>query len=511
MGKRRAVLLIVLVMMWCAVAMVSGYEDEGEEGWRERKEGDERGGRREAEEEEEERERERGGEDLFMLQDVKQVVRTDAGDMKLVRGGGIGGGGGWMVERAMHVGFITMEPKSLFIPRYLDSNLIIFVRRGDAKVGSIYKDDFVEKRLKSGDVYRIAAGSAFYLVNIGEGQRLHIICSLDKAESLGWGTVQSFYIGGGTNPQSILAGFDPLTLSTAFNVSTSELREIMTSQKSGPIVYLSDSHSPSTWSQFLQLKTHERQHHLKKMMYFQEQATKEEEEETWSLRKFLNSVFRTESNGEDNKGPKSPDSYNLFDRKPDFENRYGSSMAIDESDYSPLRHSGIGLYLVNLTAGSMMAPHVNPSATEYGVVLRGTGTIQVVFPNGTSAMNAKVSEGDVFWIPRYFPFCQIASRTDPFEFFGFSTSSQKNRPQFLVGANSIMKSMRSPAFAASFGLTEEQFSKLIDAQHEGVILPSASAAPPDMQMRVEDKEVTKAEEMPRVIRSFDNKMIMGFD
>ena len=126
-------------------------------------------------------------------------------------------------------------------------------------------------------------------------------------------------------------------------------------------------------------------------------------------------------------------------------------------------------------------------------------------------MNAKVSEGDVFWIPRYFPFCQIASRTGPFEFFGFSTSSQKNRPQFLVGANSIMKSMRSPEFAASFGLTEEQFSKLIDAQHEGVILPSASAAPPDMEMRVEDEKERKAEEMLRVIRSFDNKMIMGFD
>jgi hypothetical protein len=30
----------------------------------------------------------------------------------------------------MHVGFITMEPKTLFVPQYLDSNIVLFVRRG---------------------------------------------------------------------------------------------------------------------------------------------------------------------------------------------------------------------------------------------------------------------------------------------------------------------------------------------------------------------------------------------
>ena len=49
--------------------------------------------------------------------------------------------------------------------------------------------------------------------------------------------------------------------------------------------------------------------------------------------------------------------------------------------------------------------------------------MKIVFPNGTSAMDAKVKEGDVFWVPRYFPFCQTASRSGPFEFFGFTTST----------------------------------------------------------------------------------------
>lgn len=154
----------------------------------------------------------------------------------------------------------------------------------------------------------------------------------------------------------------------------------------------------------------------------------------------------------------------------------------------------------------MMAPHINPRATEYGIVLRGSGTVQVVFPNGTSAMKAKVSEGDVFWVPRYYPFCQIASRTGPFEFFGFSTSARKNRPQFLVGRSSILQSMKGPEFAAAFGISEEKLRRFVDAQKESLILTSASAAPP------EDGEVkNERRRIERVVGRFGKGMIMDFD
>lgn len=120
----------------------------------------------------------------------------------------------------------------------------------------------------------------------------------------------------------------------------------------------------------------------------------------------------------------------------------------------------------------MMAPHVNPRATEYGIVLGGSGRIQVVYPNGTTAMDAKVSQGDVFWIPRYFPFCQLASLSGPFEFFGFTTSARRNYPQFLLGRSSVLKTMLGPELAAGFGVTESSLRDLVDAQNEEVILPS---------------------------------------
>ncbi|OIT21910.1 vicilin-like seed storage protein [Nicotiana attenuata] len=157
----------------------------------------------------------------------------------------------------------------------------------------------------------------------------------------------------------------------------------------------------------------------------------------------------------------------------------------------------------------MMAPHVNPTAIEYGIVLKGTGRVQIVYPNGTLAMNARVREGDVFWVPRYFPFYQIASTNGPFEFFGFTTSARRNHQQFLVGKNSLMQSLRGPEFATAFGISEKRLKRIANAQSEQVILPSSSpASPHDKATEPKRKKMVKLE---RMIGSFGNDMIMGFD
>ncbi|KAI3822864.1 hypothetical protein L1987_10463 [Smallanthus sonchifolius] len=409
----------------------------------------------------------------YILSDSKRVVATDAGGMRVVRGVG-----GKLTESPMHIGFITMEPNSMFKPQYLDSSLILFVELGEARIGSIYKDEFVEKDLKTGDLYRIQSGSAFYLVNPAQGQRLHIITSIDTAESSDWSAFESFSLGGGRNPRSVLAGFDTQVLATAFNVSYDAIDELISSRQEGSIVFLNpDSESrdeSSTSKRFLELGTHERKRQMKRIVNVGPKTDKEADTSTtWSLRELLISLL-----GKNEDNAKSLDSYNIYnDQEADFRNDYGWSIEVNGDKYDPLKWSDFAVYLVNLTAGSMMAPHINPTATEYGVVLSGTGNIQVVYPNGTLAMDAEVTQGDVFWIPRYFPFCQVASRSSPFVFFGFSTSARNNRPQFLAGQGSLMQSMMSPEFAAAFGMSEDSMSEIINAQTQTTILPSASASP----------------------------------
>ncbi|KAH0667073.1 hypothetical protein KY285_028279 [Solanum tuberosum] len=454
MGNRGTLLLLVVVLFSALVASVGAYEYE-----------------------EEKSEQRTQGEKWFLLRQLHNVVKTDAGSMRMVKGGYRPGS---FLHSPMHIGFISMEPNSLFIPQYLDSDLVIFVHHGEARVGHIYRDELAERSLKQGDVYTIPAGSAFYLENRNENQRLRIICSIDiTSESMGWHAFQSFFIGGGIHPASVLAGFDHTTLSTALNeVSTAELKTFLTRQTSGPIVHLSGSHDTNIWTNFIAQECHKKLAHLKRIVNSAEEASPKEEESTWSLRKFLCTLlsrkgFVKRMNHE------APSSYNLYNRKPDFKNEYGWSKNVDESDYSPLQISGNGVYLVNLSSGSMMAPHVNPRAIEYGVVLKGTGRIQIVYPNGTLAMNARVLEGDVFWVPRYFPFCQIASTNGHFEFFGFTTSARRNHQQFLVGKNSLMQRLRGPEFAAAFGIGEKRLKRITNAQHEQVILPSSSPTPGD--------------------------------
>lgn len=74
---------------------------------------------------EQEKEDPKAIDDSFMLQRSKQVIKTDAGEMRVLKSYG-----GSIVDRPMHIGFISMEPRSLFIPQYLDSSLIMFVHRG---------------------------------------------------------------------------------------------------------------------------------------------------------------------------------------------------------------------------------------------------------------------------------------------------------------------------------------------------------------------------------------------
>ena len=70
----------------------------------------------------------------------------------------------------------------------------------------------------------------------------------------------------------------------------------------------------------------------------------------------MESVFGDEiKNTREKVTKKSPHSCNLYDRKPDFKNSYGWSVALDGSEYSPLKSSGVGIYHVNLSAVYMQA------------------------------------------------------------------------------------------------------------------------------------------------------------
>ena len=104
MEDRRTLLLLVLVLFSALVSSVSANEEE-------------------------EIEQRTQGEKRFVLRQLHNVVQTDAGSMRMVKGGYRRDS---FLHSPMHIGFISMEPNSLFIPQYLDSNLILFVHHGNS-------------------------------------------------------------------------------------------------------------------------------------------------------------------------------------------------------------------------------------------------------------------------------------------------------------------------------------------------------------------------------------------
>ncbi|RRT44363.1 hypothetical protein BHE74_00024373 [Ensete ventricosum] len=160
-GGRMAasILTLLLLSSWCLM-VASGFRQRGIE-----------------REEEEEAHGLRG---RFLLARARTVARTDAGEIRVVSR--------YRSKSEpcpMHIGFVQMEPNSLVVPQYIDANLVVFVHRGEVKVGWIHKDELVERKLRRGDVNVIPAGSTFYIVNTHRGDRSQMICSIDATQSMG--------------------------------------------------------------------------------------------------------------------------------------------------------------------------------------------------------------------------------------------------------------------------------------------------------------------------------------
>lgn len=129
------------------------------------------------------------------------------------------------------------------------------------------------------------------------------------------------------------------------------VEEIFSKELDGPIMFVDDSHAPSLWTKFLQLKKDDKEQQLKKMMQDQEED-EEEKQTSRSWRKLLETVFGKVNEKIENKDTAgSPASYNLYDdKKADFKNAYGWSKALHGGEYPPLSEPDIGVLLVKLSA-----------------------------------------------------------------------------------------------------------------------------------------------------------------
>lgn len=398
------------------------------------------GGGQEEEEEEHEHHRKHDEEtqrqESFVLEKPIKIIKTDAGELSILPQAGINSE---LVRKRIGLGFLSLEPKALLLPQYIDADCLFLVHKGRGRLSWV-EGDVQEVDVEEGDVFGIESGTVFHVLNQDEGQRLSIFSIYDTSTVFNDQIFHSFFVAGGEKPKTILSGFDEDVLATVLKAPADEVRDMLSSQTQGPIIYFSGRNESKRGVAGVGKSL------------------------TEMLDRYIGlpNIFPKDST-------KKP--YNLFKKKTDFSNDYGSTAAIHGKDFSLLKGLNKGVFLVRLKAGAVLAPHWNPRATEIALVTKGEGEIQIVYPNGTAATTQRVREGNVFYVPQNFPMCQIASRSGPFEFMGFTTSSRPNRPQFLAGSNSVLKGVDAEVLAASFNIPVEHLQHFLDLQSEAVILP----------------------------------------
>ncbi|XP_072982232.1 vicilin-like seed storage protein At4g36700 [Typha latifolia] len=368
---------------------------------------------------------------------------------------------------AYHLQFITMEPSSLFLPVLLHTDMVFFVHTGRGRVSYAGRDSKESTKsidVERGDVYRLEQGAVFYVQSYPsqtrEKLRIHAIFTTVDRENL---LEPSF--GPYSNITDLVRGFDERVLQMGFGVSEEVIRDIKGGERTPSILPYTrgnETEKPN-WKEGV----------LEALIGVRDPTY------------FMNKKKKTKAR-----------TFNFYSSKPDEENCYGWSTAVTHKDLHALKGSNIGVFMVNLTTGSMMAPHWNPKATEIAIVVRGQGMVQVVCPTDPSGQRSgtykcenslfRLKEGDVFVVPKYHPMAQISFNNDSFVFMGFSTNVGKNHPQFLAGSRSVLQVIDREILAISFNAANTTVEGILASQNEAIILGCTSCAE-ELESKMEEE------------------------
>ncbi|XBH57639.1 hypothetical protein VPH35_079209 [Triticum aestivum] len=438
--------------------------------------------------------------------------------------------------------FITMDPGALFLPVQLHADAVFYVHSGRGKVTYIQEggSETSSLEVQRGDVYNLEQGSILYIQSYPNATRERLrIYAIFTSNAINCDDPSHPTSEAYSSVSNLLRGFDVKILRQGFGVS-GEVVEAIQSAKSPQLI----------------------------IMYNPDQEKKEKSNWTeeifdalWGDESPLNKKKKKDKHKKkDKKDDKSKsETFNFYSGKPDVKNCFGWSKTMTNKDLQNLKGSNIGMFMVNLTTGSMMGPHWNPKATEIAIVTQGSGIVQVVCPStasgaggghghhdeggrgggdhghhdeggrrrgdhghhdeggrrggdhgqgGVECKNSvfRVKEGDVFVVPRFHPMAQLSFNNGSFVFVGFSTHMGENNPQFLAGEHSVLQVIGKEIVALALGQKNTTaVEQLLSAKSGSTIMACISCAEELERKQREEEERKKREEEERARREEEER------
>ncbi|XP_047086797.1 vicilin-like seed storage protein At2g18540 [Lolium rigidum] len=393
--------------------------------------------------------------------------------------------------------FITMDPGALFLPVQLHADMVFYVHSGRGNVTYIQEgaSESSSLEVERGDVYNFEQGSILYIHSYPNATRERLrIYAIFSSNAIGSDDPSHPTSEAYTSVSNLLKGFDVQILRLGFGVSPDVVEAIKSAKRPPSII-----------------------------PYNPDQEKKQEGESSWTeqildaLWGIGDPVNKKKKKEKKQKGKKEKSkTFNFYSGKPDVENCFGWSKTMTNKDLQNLRGSDIGMFMVNLTTGSMMGPHWNPKATEIAIVTHGSGIVQTVCPSSPSSAGGdsghhkqggrggqggernhheqcknsvfRVKEGDVFVVPRFHPMAQMSFNNGSFVFVGFSTHMGQNHPQFLAGRQSVLQVIGKEILALALGQKNSTaVEKLLSAQTGSTIMACISCAE-ELERKAEQEE-----------------------
>nr|KYP43321.1 Sucrose-binding protein [Cajanus cajan] len=329
---------------------------------------------------------------------------------------------------------IEAKARAFMSPLHFDSEVVLFIVKGQALLGMVRESETEKFSLEAGDMLRIPAGTPLYIANRDDNEKL-FFAMLHMPISTP-GKFEEFFGPGGQDPESVLSAFGWNVLQAALQTPKGKLEKLFNQQNEGRIFEISRE---------------------------QLQALAPKKGSWWPF-------------GGPSKAP-----FNLFRKYPVFSNRNGRLTEVGPSDSkSGLEALNIMLTFTNITQRSMSTIHYNSHATKIALVINGTGHLQIACPHLASkseseheksspsyhSISSNLKPGTVFVVPPGHPFVTMASRKENLLIICFEINARENKKFTFAGKNNIVSSLDTVAKELAFNYPADMVNQVFDRKEE---------------------------------------------
>lgn len=338
------------------------------------------------------------------------ILASKEADKTIVEVEGVGGYYTWsstqfpvLSQEKLLAGLFVLQPRGCLLPHYGDSSKIGYVCEGECIVGLISPEDLNEEviKIQKGDVLPVPVGAVSWWYNGGDSK--FSIIYLGESGEYTPGEYCSFFLTGATG---ILNGFSNHEfIAKAFHMTKTESEKLIKDQSS------------------------------------------------------LNILIKI------NEGIKMPDPcdcakhklvFNLDGAKPCVEVKNGGVLSsVSSKDLPVLGDIGLSANRVVLEGGAILGPiFTADSSVHLSYVTKGSGRVVIVGLFGKVVLDAKVEKGDLFFVPKFFPFV-VEADEGGMEFFSIKTSSKQIYGELSSGKKSIWEAASPSVLEASLNMTPD--------------------------------------------------------